>query len=123
MLAALNHPHIAQIFGLERVPARDGETVGLTALVMELVEGDDLSQRLARLASPQARGGGAPRGLPIEDALPMARQMAEALEAAHEQGIVHRDLDRDVTLQLRIGGPIHFTHAAATQQFRQLEDA
>jgi eukaryotic-like serine/threonine-protein kinase len=73
VLAALNHPHIAAIYGLEETP--DG-----TALVMELVEGEDLSRRIAR--GP----------IPIDEALPLARQIAEALEAAHEQGIVHRDL-------------------------------
>ncbi len=72
-LAALNHPHIAAIYGLE-------ESAGVTALVMELVEGDDLSQRIARGA------------IPVDEALPIAKQIAEALEAAHEQGIVHRDL-------------------------------
>ncbi|HET7697623.1 MAG TPA: protein kinase [Vicinamibacterales bacterium] len=70
-LAALNHPHIAQIFGVIEQPP---------ALVMEFVDAPDLSQRLA--AGP----------MPIEEALPVARQLAEALEAAHEQGIVHRDL-------------------------------
>ena len=72
-LASLNHPHIAQIYGLE-------ESNGVRALVMELVEGDDLSQRIAR--GP----------IPIDEALPIAKQIAEALEAAHEQGIIHRDL-------------------------------
>ena len=72
-LAALNHPHIAAIYGLE-------ESSGVTALVMELVEGEDLSQRIARGA------------IPIDEALPIAKQIAEALEAAHEQGIIHRDL-------------------------------
>ena len=72
-LAALNHPNIAQIYGLE-------ESNGVRALVMELVEGEDLSQRIAR--GP----------IPIDEALPIARQIAEALEAAHEQGIIHRDL-------------------------------
>ena len=72
-LAALNHPNIAQIYGLE-------ESNGTRALVMELVEGEDLSQRIAR--GP----------IPIEEALPIAQQIAEALEAAHEQGIIHRDL-------------------------------
>ena len=72
-LAALNHPNIAQIYGLERGEWRH-------ALVMELVEGDDLSQRIARGA------------IPLDEALPIARQIAEALEAAHEQGIIHRDL-------------------------------
>ncbi|MEO8681213.1 MAG: protein kinase [Vicinamibacterales bacterium] len=73
VLAALNHPNIAGIYGLEK-------TQDLTALVMELIEGDDLSQRLGRGA------------MPLDEALPIARQIAEALEAAHEQGIVHRDL-------------------------------
>ncbi len=73
VLASLNHPHIAGIYGLE-------ESDGVSALVMELVEGEDLSQRIARGA------------MPLEEALPIAKQIAEALEAAHEQGIVHRDL-------------------------------
>src|SRR5580765_4262136 len=73
VLAALNDPNIAAIYGLERSGA-------MTALVMELVEGDDLSQRIARSA------------IPIDEALPIARQIADALEAAHEQGIIHRDL-------------------------------
>ena len=72
-LAALNHPNIAVIFGLER-------TSSTTALVMELVEGPTLAERIAQ--GP----------IPIDEALPIARQIAEALEAAHEQGIVHRDL-------------------------------
>jgi hypothetical protein len=72
-LAALNHPHIAQIYGTE-------QSGGTHALVMELVDGEDLSQRLSR----------GPIGW--RDAVPIAAQMAEALEAAHEQGIVHRDL-------------------------------
>jgi Tol biopolymer transport system component len=77
-LAALNHPHIAHVYGLEVAgpePARQQR-----ALVMELVEGEDLSQRLAR--GP----------IPFADALPIARQIADALEAAHEHGIIHRDL-------------------------------
>ena len=78
-LAALNHPNIAQVHGLEDVPAGVGTVAG-RALVMEYVEGDDLSQRLAR--GPVS----------LHDALPIARQIALALEAAHEQGIIHRDL-------------------------------
>jgi serine/threonine protein kinase len=73
-LAALNHPHIAQIHGVE-------DTGATRALVMELVEGDDLAQRIAR--GP----------VPLEEALPIARQVAEALEAAHDAGIIHRDLE------------------------------
>jgi serine/threonine protein kinase len=68
VLASLNHPNIATIYGLE-------ESRGMTALVMELVEGDDPSQRIAKGA------------IPINEALPGAKQIAEALEAAHEQGI------------------------------------
>jgi serine/threonine protein kinase/Tol biopolymer transport system component len=91
-LAALNHPNIAAIYGLEG-----------NALVMELVEGEDLSKIIrsseAGPSGPADSPGlktrppsGKPAGLPLEDALPIARQIAEALEAAHEQGIVHRDL-------------------------------
>ncbi|MGE0814215.1 MAG: protein kinase [Vicinamibacterales bacterium] len=85
-LAALNHPHIAGIYGLE-------ESGGVTALVMELVEGEDLSQRLAR--GP----------IPIDDALPIAKQIASALEAAHEQGIVHRDL-KPANIKVRDDGTV-----------------
>jgi serine/threonine protein kinase len=85
-LASLNHPHIAGIYGLE-------ESDGITALVMELVEGDDLSQRIARGA------------IPVDDALPIARQIAEALEAAHEQGIIHRDL-KPANIKVRADGTV-----------------
>src|SRR5450755_1041206 len=73
ILAALNHPHIAAIYGLESNGAA-------RALVLELVEGDTLADRIA--AGP----------IPVDEALEMARQIADALEAAHERGIVHRDL-------------------------------
>jgi len=73
LLAQLHHPNIASIFGLE-------ESGGTRALVMEMVEGEDLSARIAR--GP----------VPIDEALPIARQIAEALEAAHAAGIIHRDL-------------------------------
>jgi eukaryotic-like serine/threonine-protein kinase len=73
VLASLNHPNIAHIHGLE-------EANGVTALVLELVEGEDLAQRIAR--GP----------VPLDEALPIAKQIADALEAAHQQGIVHRDL-------------------------------
>src|SRR5580704_3909413 len=74
MLAALNHPAIATIHGLE-------QSNGTSYLVMELVSGETLQQRVAR----EGR-------LPIEEALSLCRQIAEALEAAHEKGIIHRDL-------------------------------
>ena len=83
-LAALNHPNIAQIYGMEHAPLDSGVSGGRTALVMELVEGEDLSKMI--------RSSHASSGLPIPDALAIARQIAEALEAAHDQGIVHRDL-------------------------------
>jgi len=74
VLASLNHPHIAQIYGVE-------ETGGVAALVLELVDGQPLDARL--------KGG---RAIPIEDALAIARQIADALDAAHERGVIHRDL-------------------------------
>jgi serine/threonine protein kinase len=85
-LASLNHPNIAAIYGIE-------ESDGITALVMELVEGDDLSQRIAKGA------------IPIDEALPIAKQIAEALEAAHEQGIVHRDL-KSANIKVRADGMV-----------------
>src|SRR5262245_32272415 len=85
-LAALNHPHIAQIHGFED----DG---AVRALVMEFVDGDDLSWRIAR------------ERLSVADALPVAKQIADALEAAHEQGIVHRDL-KPANIKLRRDGTV-----------------
>ena len=85
-LASLNHPNIAAIYGLE-------ESAGMTALVMELVEGDDLSQQIARGA------------IPVDEALPIAKQIAEALEAAHEQGIIHRDL-KPANIKVRSDGTV-----------------
>lgn len=73
VLASLNHPHIATIHGIE-------ESAGTRALVMELVDGETLAEAIAR--GP----------MPVEEALRIAKQIAEGLEAAHEQGIIHRDL-------------------------------
>jgi serine/threonine-protein kinase len=73
VLAALNQPHIGAIYGVQ-------ETDGGRALVLELVEGDTLADRIASGA------------VPVPEALSIARQIAEALEAAHEKGVVHRDL-------------------------------
>jgi serine/threonine-protein kinase len=85
-LAALNHPHIAQIYGFEKAD-------GVPAIVMELVEGPTLADRIAR--GP----------LELDEAIPIARQIAEALEAAHEQGIVHRDL-KPANIKVRDDGTV-----------------
>src|SRR5262245_21050613 len=85
-LASLNHAHIAQIYGLE-------ESGGVRALVMEFVEGDDLSQRIVR------------GSMSLADALPIAKQIAAALEAAHEKGIIHRDL-KPANVKVRPDGTV-----------------
>ena len=74
LLAALNHPNIATIYGLE-------DSNGTSYLVMELVSGETLAERVKREGA-----------VPVEEALTIAKQIAEALEAAHEKGIIHRDL-------------------------------
>src|SRR3954471_14873741 len=81
-LASLNHPNIAAIYGIEA-----------GSLVMELVDGEDLSAVIQR--GP----------MPLEEALPVARQIADALEAAHEQGIVHRDL-KPANIKVRADGTV-----------------
>jgi Tol biopolymer transport system component len=82
VLASLNHPNIAHVYGVES-----------GALVMELVDGEDLSQTITR--GP----------MPVRDALPIAKQIADALEAAHEQGIIHRDL-KPANVKLRADGAV-----------------
>ncbi len=82
VLASLNHPNIAAIYAVET-----------TSLVMELVEGEDLSAHIARGA------------MPVAEVLPIARQIADALEAAHEQGIVHRDL-KPANIKVRADGTV-----------------
>jgi len=86
VLAQLNHPNIAAIHGLE-------ESDGIKALVMELVEGPTLADRIAQGA------------IPVDDALPIVKQIAEALEAAHEQGIIHRDL-KPANIKIRPDGTV-----------------
>ncbi len=86
VLASLNHPNIAAIYGLE-------ESEGTLALVMELVEGPTLADRIAQGA------------IPLADALPIAKQIAEALEAAHEAGIIHRDL-KPANIKVREDGTV-----------------
>ena len=85
-LAALNHPHIAHIHGFD-------DSTGVPALVMELVEGPTLADRIAD--GP----------IPLDEALPIARQIAEALEAAHEKGIIHRDL-KPANIKVREDGTV-----------------
>ncbi len=86
VLAALNHPHIGAIYGFE-------ESDNVQALVLELVEGPTLADRIAR----------AP--IPLNEALPIARQICEGLEAAHEQGIIHRDL-KPANIKVRADGTV-----------------
>ena len=86
ILASLNHPNIAAIYGIE-------EAEGTRALVLELVEGPTLADRIAQGA------------IPIEDALPIAKQIAEALEAAHEAGVIHRDL-KPANIKVREDGTV-----------------
>jgi eukaryotic-like serine/threonine-protein kinase len=91
VLAALNHPSIAQIYCVEDASTETGAAV--RALVMELVDGETLADRITR--GP----------IPLDEALPIARQIAEALEAAHEQGIVHRDL-KPANIKVRGDGTV-----------------
>src|SRR5438128_642098 len=86
MLASLNHPHIGAIYGLD-------EANGQQFLVLELVDGESLDRRIARGA------------IPIDEVLDIAKQIAEALEAAHEQGIVHRDL-KPANIKVRPDGTV-----------------
>src|SRR5688572_29323013 len=86
VLASLNHPHVAHVYGLEQAD-------GVTALVMELVEGPTLADRIVQ--GP----------ILVDEALPIAQQIANALEAAHEQGIVHRDL-KPANIKLRPDGTV-----------------
>ena len=87
VLASLNHPNIGSIYGLE-------EADGVRALVLELVDGPTLADRIKQGA------------IPIDEALPIAKQIAEALEAAHEQGVIHRDL-KPANIKLRPDGAVN----------------
>jgi serine/threonine protein kinase len=91
VLASLNHPNIGTIHGLEEGPSNAGQPT--QALILELVDGPTLADRLEHGAIPQ------------EEALPIAKQIAEALEAAHELGIVHRDL-KPSNIKLRPDGMV-----------------
>ena len=86
VLASLNHPNIGAIYGLE-------EADGQKALALELIEGPTLADRIAQ-------------GLvPLAEALPIAEQIAEALEAAHDQGVIHRDL-KPANIKVRPDGTV-----------------
>ena len=86
VLASLNHPNIGSIYGLE-------EAEGVKALVLELVEGPTLADRIKQ--GP----------IPLDEALPIAKQIAEALEAAHERGVIHRDL-KPANVKVREDGTV-----------------
>ena len=92
-LAALNHPNIAAIYELD-------ESDGVHALVLELVEGLTLADRLAQRSGPRAHAA-----LELDEALPIAKQIIEALDAAHEKGIVHRDL-KPANVKVTPGGTV-----------------
>jgi len=106
LLAALNHPNIAGIYGLE-------ETGQTQFLVMDLVDGESLADRLShpegRALHPSAVGDGlqaVPRhAIPISDALAIARQIGDALEAAHDKGIIHRDL-KPANIMVTVDGQV-----------------
>ena len=89
VLASLNHPNIGGIHGLE-------ESGGVKALVLELIEGPTLEDRIKR--GP----------IPVDEALPIAKQIAEALEAAHEAGVIHRDL-KPANIKVREDGRVRRT--------------
>ena len=93
VLASLNHPNIATLYGLESVEPGSDAGTGTVFLAMELVEGEDLSERIKRGA------------VPVEEAVAISLQIAEALEAAHEQGIVHRDL-KPANIKVRPDGAV-----------------
>ena len=86
ILASLNHPNIAAIYGIE-------EAEGTRALVLELVEGPTLADRISK--GP----------IPLDEALPIAKQIADALEAAHEAGVIHRDL-KPANIKVREDGTV-----------------
>ncbi len=90
LLASLNHPNIGAIYGLEGQDGREGQPL---ALVLELVAGPTLADRIAQ--GP----------IPLDEAQPIAREIADALEAAHEQGVIHRDL-KPANIKVRDDGSV-----------------
>jgi Tol biopolymer transport system component len=115
VLASLNHPNIAAIYGLEEAGATSSDPTGTAprALVMELVDGPTLAERIAQGA------------IPLDEALPIAKQIAEALEYAHERGIIHRDL-KPANIKLTPDGKVKvldFGLAKALAADSSLQDA
>src|SRR5947209_276835 len=102
VLASLNHPNIAQIYGLE-------ESGNTRCIVMELVEGETLQERLKR------------GSIPIDEALPIAKQIAEALEAAHESGLIHRDL-KPANIKLAPDGRVKVLDFGLAKAFASMTD-
>src|SRR5216117_1639206 len=123
MLASLNHPNVASIYGLE-------ESGGVRALVMELVEGPTLAERIATRARGDSGGAGlAPpvkaqqaAPLPLDEALGIAKQIAEALEAAHERGIIHRDL-KPANIKVTEGGTVKVLDFGLAKAFNPQDSA
>ena len=106
-LASLNHPNIAAIYGIdEDVPAQPGRA-STTAIVMELVDGETLADRLKR--GP----------IPLDEALNIARQIADALEAAHNKGIVHRDL-KPANVKITTAGAVKVLALVSRKSSRNL---
>jgi serine/threonine protein kinase len=106
VLASLNHPHIAHVYGIEESASTEAPIRGL---VMELVEGQTLTERLASGA------------LSVEEALPIARQLADALEAAHEHGIIHRDL-KPANIKLTPDGAVKVLDFGLAKAFDPIGD-
>ena len=103
VLASLNHPNIGAIYGLEDTPSTGSGQTGTRALVLELVEGPTLADLIS--AANDLHGASGPRGLETDEAVRIARQIAVALEAAHEAGIVHRDL-KPANVKVRPDGTV-----------------
>ncbi len=121
-LASLNHPNIAAIYGLEESRSTGSGQAAIRAIVMELVEGDTLEEKIRHGSGLRAHGYGQgqpstigdqplavshqpSRGLPVDEAVGIAKQIADALEAAHEQGIIHRDL-KPANIKVRPDGTV-----------------